>query len=494
MLAAAAALVAAAAAILFGAPLSDPLWYDELQSVTFAAHGPAATLRAVAGLDAHPPLYYLQLGVWIHAGTSDAWLRLNGVLWFSLVGAGSWLGFERSRPLTRVLATLGAILAPASLYYATEVRMYPMVVGLTTLLWGVASVRVGRSKGATGVAALLALCLVYAHAIGVLAAVAALLGAAAQRLSPGRWWRSTAERVRDARLEEKGSPGSSAALVSPDSGSGRIIGLLLFTGVVALPWLLGDHVAVDHAASADRARVWRDLALLAGGFGQSAAWGWAALVLGLVLPLVGRDSTRFWGVVAMVGVPVGALVVVGTVRPVWHGRALLFAVPVWTALCVAAATEVRVPRARAAARRGVWVSGFGVGVGVALVAALVFGALSQRQGHARQASVVHAVAFIEEHGTVDDAVLVPNARLFWGWSWYAGSAADPLAGPDGYVPASERLPQAGVGPGRMSGVPEGGTVWSVTKSSDRAARTLAADPAWERAWTLDRLTVWRERR
>jgi uncharacterized membrane protein len=86
-------------------------------------------VRAVLLSDTSPPLYYLLLHAWTRGlGTSDLALRLFSVLWalaaFPLVWSlGRRLGGEAAAVSAAALYTL----APASLFYSVEGRMYSML-------------------------------------------------------------------------------------------------------------------------------------------------------------------------------------------------------------------------------------------------------------------------------------------------------------------------------------------------------------------------------
>jgi len=86
-------------------------------------------IRAVLVSDTSPPLYYLLLHAWTRGlGTSDLVLRLFSVLWalaaFPLVWSlGHRLGGHAAAASAATLYTL----APASLFYSVEGRMYSML-------------------------------------------------------------------------------------------------------------------------------------------------------------------------------------------------------------------------------------------------------------------------------------------------------------------------------------------------------------------------------
>jgi uncharacterized membrane protein len=107
------------------------LWYDELQSVTHAALPLVDLLRSVYRWDAHPPVYYVQLHVWMLAGTSDLWVRLNPIFWSTLTTASVYVIARRlySRQVALLAATLFAASAFA-VWYAQQARMYALLMFL----------------------------------------------------------------------------------------------------------------------------------------------------------------------------------------------------------------------------------------------------------------------------------------------------------------------------------------------------------------------------
>jgi mannosyltransferase len=173
----------------------SPLWLDEAQSVAIARQ-PLYDLAAALRLDGSPPLYYVLLHGWMEvfgAGTfavralsgvlSIVALPLAFVLGRRLVGA-TWAGWAAAL----VLATM-----PWSVRYATEARMYSLVVVLVLLL-ALAVDAVRRRPGILSLAAvsLVSGLLLLTHytsfyLLGVLAA--ALASGAARAGAPRRWTR-----------------------------------------------------------------------------------------------------------------------------------------------------------------------------------------------------------------------------------------------------------------------------------------------------------------
>ncbi|MGI8697967.1 MAG: glycosyltransferase family 39 protein [Mycobacteriales bacterium] len=126
--------VAVAGGVLLRFWATSDLWLDEAQSVV-VARLPLHELPAALRQDGAPPLYYLLLHGWTSAfGTSDVAVRsLSGVLSvFSLPliwSMGRRLGGRRVGAVSLLLLAS----SPFAVRYATETRMYSLVILLTLL-------------------------------------------------------------------------------------------------------------------------------------------------------------------------------------------------------------------------------------------------------------------------------------------------------------------------------------------------------------------------
>lgn len=115
---------------------SRALTGDELWSASLAKDGLWTGLLTALRFDVHPPLYILQLSLWMLFGDSDRWLMLNAIVWNTaaigllIVLAGKIYG-------SRVGLGAGALLAvaPGALSYADDARMYSMLLALILLAW-----------------------------------------------------------------------------------------------------------------------------------------------------------------------------------------------------------------------------------------------------------------------------------------------------------------------------------------------------------------------
>jgi 4-amino-4-deoxy-L-arabinose transferase-like glycosyltransferase len=127
--------VIAALGILFGAIFNflpmTPLWLDEAQSASIAGESFSSLVEALRH-DGHPPLYYFLLGVWADLfGNSDFALRaFSGSLGCAVI-IMTWFTcrIHMGKKESVIAASLIAA-SPFSIRYATEVRMYSLLIFL----------------------------------------------------------------------------------------------------------------------------------------------------------------------------------------------------------------------------------------------------------------------------------------------------------------------------------------------------------------------------
>lgn len=149
-------------------------WVDEIIAVTHTLvpflEIPIHLLR----FDMHPPLYFLQLDIWSWLGQSDAWFRLNSVLWSSAAVALLYWAVRRQGDERHAFwSALVLALLPGAVFYAHEVRMYSMLLAPMILGWhwtcsyfdGELTDKRGARRLLLAVGAM-ELALIYSHAIG----------------------------------------------------------------------------------------------------------------------------------------------------------------------------------------------------------------------------------------------------------------------------------------------------------------------------------------
>jgi len=115
---------------------AQSLWYDEGLTIALAGK-PLDTIVRAAAADVHPPLYYWLLHGWLLvSGASEAAVRALSavcgaltVVLIMLLGR-RWLGATAGW-----LAGIAAAVAPFSIHYSQEARMYALAALLAVCLW-----------------------------------------------------------------------------------------------------------------------------------------------------------------------------------------------------------------------------------------------------------------------------------------------------------------------------------------------------------------------
>ncbi len=109
----------------------SPLWLDEALSVNIA-HLPIGEIPAALRHDGHPPLYYVLLHGWISLfGSGDVAVRsLSGLFAVATLPLAWVIGRRRGGPTLGWLFTAVMAMSPFALRYATETRMYSLLIVL----------------------------------------------------------------------------------------------------------------------------------------------------------------------------------------------------------------------------------------------------------------------------------------------------------------------------------------------------------------------------
>ena len=123
------ALGATAVGLVLRFATTSALWLDEALSVNIASL-PVPDILDALRRDGHPPLYYLLLHGWIELfGSSDAAVRsLSGVVAVLTLPVAWAYGRRRGGPAMAWFLLAVVAMSPFALRYATETRMYALVV------------------------------------------------------------------------------------------------------------------------------------------------------------------------------------------------------------------------------------------------------------------------------------------------------------------------------------------------------------------------------
>ena len=183
-------LLVAVAAVAVGLVLRfvalSPMWLDEAISASLADQvgiGWSALVDALRH-DGHPPLYYVLLGMWSDVfGTTDTALRaFSGVLGVLSLPLG-WLVARRHldrRGSVMMMAVLAS--SPFAVRYATEVRMYALLLVLLLMLHLVVARAWERpSTGRAGVVAVVVAAMLLTHYWSLFAVAVLGIGTLAAR-------------------------------------------------------------------------------------------------------------------------------------------------------------------------------------------------------------------------------------------------------------------------------------------------------------------------
>lgn len=389
-------ILAGAAALRLAALPRRWLWYDELLSANFSAHGLGETLLNVLRFDVHPPLYYLQLSVWMMLGKSDAWLMANSVFW-SLVAIGLLLVLAGRRYGAVVGLWAAALLAlsPAALAYADQVRMYPFIAALMVLAWDALEKWLAEDRPSTALLLVATqLAVAYSHAVGVLMLSGCVLMAGLRLLSRRdfpRLWRWIA-------LE---------ALVLALSVPAMLIGAVHEV----------SHTAVPHPSAL--AATWVFLSTGAPHLGV-AHLAPAIVFLGALIALAWTTPSLRLDLVALVAGPLLVAAVISYVlKPVWLDRIFVPMIPLMALVLARGITAPRAVRARTIA-------------GAALIGAWLLIALADPTWRPKGDGYRPAAQQLRAAMKPGDLLATRDQLGFWALMWY-------FEGPDWGTPLGDHI-------------------------------------------------------
>jgi mannosyltransferase len=380
-----------------------PFWYDEIQSMVYS-HLPLGDLiQSVVLFDPHPPLYYLQLHFWILPGTSEAWTRLNSVLWSLLAAAALYLLCRRLFSFEfAICSTLIFVVMPLSVFYAQEARMYSMLMCLAVGSFYFAhrflAVRSGRREtlGLFGFTA----AFLYSHGSGFLLPLSLL--AYAWIL----WWQ-------DRKIDRK--------LFN------RFLWILGAAGALYALWLIkGFFFSMEHLQRPGLQEVVETLSDLMIGFLAYPIWlHYLALLLvvpGVVYVLFrGRSDPIRPIAFAFLLVPVVFCALISlAIKPIWHYRSLIYTLPFLSMMITW--ILFRFSEWVGRKRTPVWVIRYSILESIVLL--LFAGSLAQQYWYVYPWDIRGAARQLRAVTQPGDIVYVMHPRLFWGIDWYWGGPAD----------------------------------------------------------------------
>jgi uncharacterized membrane protein len=379
----------------------EGFWLDEVFSASFAELSFPGTILAVLLVDVHPPLYYLQLNAWGRLGHGDFWLLLNSVLWSTGAMLAVYFGTRRQYGSSAgALALLVCAVLGGEIYFAHELRMYPMASCLVVLSW-IAADRLGRDYRVVTALPLIALLALLGaiHSASVIPASAALLYV----LPSGTW-----QQIR------KALP--------------TWIAICAMVVCTYLPWLAnaGSRNSIGHASSPSIGALIQTVGGWAIGYGEAALPAWfgagAAILIavGLLAALLATPRLSRLIVCFLVWPLLFGAILCVIVQPIWLDRTFAFCAP-FVAIAFGAALGDRLDAPGSTAGRSVTYSILG------LFAALVFSSAvlayvqvttPNKPDHYRELA-----EYLAAQTSAGELIYIPRDIDFWGVNRY-------LIGPD----------------------------------------------------------------
>jgi mannosyltransferase len=250
-----------------------PLWLDEALTANIAAL-PVGDIPEALARDGHPPLHYWLLSGWMRVvGEGDLALRaLSGLIGVASLPLAWLAGGRLAGPAGARWALVVTSLSPFAVRYATEARMYSLVMLLVLAGYLLLTDALRRPTWPrlSGVA-LVATALLWTHywSAFLLAVVGALVLL--------RWWRAAGDRR---------------------AAAARVAGALIVGGLLFLPWVptLLDQLADTGTPWASPSRPTDVVAVTlddlgGGGWAEARLHGAVSLVL-VVVALLGARAGR----------------------------------------------------------------------------------------------------------------------------------------------------------------------------------------------------------
>jgi len=386
---------------------SQALWYDELQSATFATLPLPELIRSLLAFDPHPPVYYIQLHYWMLLGNSDFWIKLNSVFW-SMLTTASLLAIGRKFANTRtaLAATAAFAIWPFAVSYAQEARMYTllMFLGLWSLFFAHRLLD-GDGTWQTSLGAIISTSLfLYSQGAGFMILVSLLTYGFYSLI--GRRFR-------------------------PDKAFIRWLNVQLIVLLLYLPWLVRSRgISLQHIILPGIREVADVFVVLAFGFIKPFPGAFQVIGLGLLVLITGfvviRDRSSRPMVVSTVITPVIVAISISyLIRPIWHYRTLAYIAPFLCLTSASALLELR----KSSAERTAMGRLARYSVPVAFSAMLLWALSRQEQTLYEPWDIRSAVRFLQKTAGTEETIYVPIRSMFWSLSWY-------LAGPGSVNPLS----------------------------------------------------------
>ncbi len=378
------------------------LGVDDLQSAIHAFLPIPQLLESVRTFDPHPPLFYLQLHFWEWAGTGDAWLRANTILWGVLsiasllfVGKKVWGSAQIG-----ILSSMFFALSPLLLEYSLSLRMYVLMIFLGIWVWYFTHIFFTSERLYPAGFGVWLSALAFLYSQGAAFIILPAMSAYALLLAAKSWkmmWR-------------------------------RLVGYLAIQGAIVIlyiPWLLrAKDIHLAHPLVPN----WKDVAMTISQllFGHSIVhisgrWGYVFPTVLFILLVV----TFLWNkrskdiTIAFILVPLATCFLVSyLIEPIWLTRTLVLVSP-FVSLAVALVTDDILRNRRHCGGRNRFHLWGKISL-ISVFAAGSFFAIVSFVGHnyVTWTPLKESAIYIHENAGNNDIVFIPNERMYWGWCWY----------------------------------------------------------------------------
>ncbi len=381
--------------------LDRGLSVDELQAVTHAYLPLNELFKSVSIFDHHPPLYYLQLHIWLLLGnTSDIWIKLNPLFWSVLTGlsiyaiAGKIYGFK-----VGILASILYAISPYSVADAQTARMYAMIACIGVWVFFFTHQFIVRQQSLRmGMGVFLStLAFLYSHGAGFIILISSFSYALLLA------WQKQASRS-----------------VLTKWGIIQIVAILFY-----VPWLIHARKIIPGnmlvPTITDIAFSFSQLL-----FGVKIVLADYKNIIFIIsfllectflLALSLRKGSRSLALSFIVA-PITICVIFSyLVRPIWITRVLAHIIPfMCMGMAIAAIDTLRVITSNENWRR-MQRFGFSLLLGVFIVSSIL-GLFYQQSHFLPWSNILPPVQMVEANASYSDVVYIPNVRIYWGWCWY----------------------------------------------------------------------------
>ncbi|GEM_PF-1406059 len=306
------------------------IWFDEAFVARIASHVPWAQIfPLLKGTDAHPPLYYLFMKLWVGVfGTTETALRVPSAVFSTLSVLATFLLARRILGThASLLASLFVALSPFAIVAGQEARMYPLLqlLALLSTLALLSSVESGGVLRWT-LYGIVSAAMAYTHYLGILVIVAHGLWLALDSRKHVVPWVVTGMGVLAAYIPWLPSlwyqtiSGHGWAWYRPHltwQVLGDLTGLFAFGGSL---FGMGDYFA-DTTLSPLEQLILLSPFIVLFAIGIAALWG---------------SNNRYRSLVgSLLGVPIGVPLLISLLRPMFYPRWFSFLVPVYAIVMAA---------------------------------------------------------------------------------------------------------------------------------------------------------------